>query len=250
MPSDLGVDELARVEDRPVDVRLGGEVHDRLAPGAGELDRRSVGDVAVVELVRDAREVGRVARVGEPVEHDHVVADRGAPLDEVRADEPRAARDQDPHRHSLVRDPREAGTEPVAPVREPGRLRVLAAQHRVRGPGCRARQLGRRDPPHAARQPGLGEDRLGEVGPGAVALGGDVVEPVREPDERARGGREVSDVASATRAGRRPPTTSSRSRPSASIVRTKFVPVAPKSHDERTTQPSRTSRSPASFVRP
>ena len=44
--------------------------------------------------------------------------------------------------------------------------------------------------------------------------------------------------------------TSSCCSPSASIVLTKFLPVQPKSHDERTIQPSPTSRSPSSFVRP
>ena len=34
------------------------------------------------------------------------------------------------------------------------------------------------------------------------------------------------------------------------MVNRKLLPVAPKSHEKRTTQPSRTSCSPASFVRP
>ena len=44
--------------------------------------------------------------------------------------------------------------------------------------------------------------------------------------------------------------TSSRSRPSSSIVLTKLRPFHPYSHELRTIQPSRTSRSPSSFVRP
>ena len=44
--------------------------------------------------------------------------------------------------------------------------------------------------------------------------------------------------------------TSSCSAPSRSIVRTKLCPVQPKSQELRTIQPSRTSCSPSSFVRP
>ena len=46
---------------------------------------------------------------------------------------------------------------------------------------------------------GLLEDRLGEVGPGRVAVGGDVVDAVRQEQDLTRRGGEVADV------GRRPP---------------------------------------------
>ena len=68
------MDELARAEDRAVDVRLRGEVDDRLAACRGGRDGVGVGDVTVVELVRDAFEVGPVAGVGQPVEDDDLVA--------------------------------------------------------------------------------------------------------------------------------------------------------------------------------
>ena len=87
----------AGLEDRAVDVRLGGEVDDRLDALARARDHLGVGDVTLVELVPDALEVGRVPGVGELVEHDDVLARLGEPPHEVAADEPGAAGDQDPH---------------------------------------------------------------------------------------------------------------------------------------------------------
>ena len=55
-------------------MRLRGEVDDGLAAGCGGRDGLGVGDVAVVEVVRDAVEVGPVAGVRQPVEDDDVVA--------------------------------------------------------------------------------------------------------------------------------------------------------------------------------
>jgi hypothetical protein len=54
------------------------------------------------ELAVDAVEVLPPARVRELVEHDHLVAAAEEALDEMAADEPAAAGDEDPH-HS---DPR------------------------------------------------------------------------------------------------------------------------------------------------
>ena len=102
------MDELARAEDRAVDVRLRREVDDRLAACRGRRDGVGVGDVTVVELVRDALEVGPVARVGQPVEDDDLVASHRQPPHEVRADEPRSAGDENAHCHSLVPNPAEA----------------------------------------------------------------------------------------------------------------------------------------------
>ena len=70
----VGEDELGRAEDRAVDVRLGGEVDDRVAAGGRARDGLRVGDVALVELVLDALEVRPVAGVGELVEHDDLLA--------------------------------------------------------------------------------------------------------------------------------------------------------------------------------
>ena len=61
-------------------------------------DGDGVGDVAFVELVRNAFEVGGVARVGERVEDAHVVAGGLEPLGEVRADEAGPAGDEHAHR--------------------------------------------------------------------------------------------------------------------------------------------------------
>jgi hypothetical protein len=74
-------------------VRLGGEVHGRLAALAGARDGDGVGDVAVDEAVLDALEVGEVARVGELVEDDDVLACGSEPAHEVAADEARPTGD-------------------------------------------------------------------------------------------------------------------------------------------------------------
>ena len=88
--------------------------------------------------------------------------------------------------------------KPVAPVRQRRRA-LLAPQHRVGRARRRTRELGRRDPADAGVETGLLEDRLGEVGPGRVAVGGDVVDAVRQEQDLTRRGGEVADV------GRRPP---------------------------------------------
>ena len=95
-PAELGAAELLGAEDRPVDVRLGGEVHDRVAAARGAGDVLRLGDVALLEL--DAvRQVGAVPGVGQLVEDDDVLAGAQQPLDEVRADEAGATCDEDPH---------------------------------------------------------------------------------------------------------------------------------------------------------
>ena len=89
-------------QDRPIDVRLGGEVDDVV----GGLDQRrgdgGVGDVAVDEGVprvvdRRSRRFSQPARVGQLVERRDVpVGVRGDRVaDEVAADEPGAAGDED-----------------------------------------------------------------------------------------------------------------------------------------------------------
>jgi len=59
-PEDVRPDEVSGLEDGAIDVRLGGEVDDRLAAGAGLGDGLRVRDVPLVELVGDALEVRRV----------------------------------------------------------------------------------------------------------------------------------------------------------------------------------------------
>ena len=58
----------------------------------------------------------------------------------------------------------------------------------------RTSELGRRDPAHPAVDTRLGEDRLRELGPCAVAVGGDVPHAARKLDELAHRGAEMSDV--------------------------------------------------------
>src|SRR5438874_2170674 len=54
--------------------------------------------------------------------------------------------------------------------------------------------LGARDPPHAAVEAGLVEDRLRELGPRALAGRGEMPDAVRQLDERANRLRQVPDV--------------------------------------------------------
>ena len=77
--------------------------------------------------------------------------------------------------------------------------RLLRAEHAVGRPRRRAAELLGRDPLDAAGDPGLLEDRLGEVGPGALALRGQVVDAERQArvDDLARGGSQVADVGGA-----------------------------------------------------
>ncbi len=79
-------------------MRLRGEVDDGVAAVPRRGDRLGIADVALDELELRALEVRRIPRVGELVQHDHLVAGRGQPLREVRADEARAAGHQDSHR--------------------------------------------------------------------------------------------------------------------------------------------------------
>jgi hypothetical protein len=81
--AELGPAELLGAEDRAVDVRLGREVDDRVAAAGRGRDVVRLGDVALVELDLAERQVGAVARVGELVEHDHLLAGAEQPLDEV-----------------------------------------------------------------------------------------------------------------------------------------------------------------------
>ncbi len=100
---DVGEDELPRRLERPVHVRLGGEVHDHV-----DVRRQLSHDVGVADVAADepeARvgadriEIALVAGVGELVEHDHriagVIAEGHA--HELAADESRPTGDQQAH---------------------------------------------------------------------------------------------------------------------------------------------------------
>src|SRR5690348_15103097 len=95
---DVGLDELGGAEDRAVDMRLGREVNDRSATLGRGGDGGEIGNVGLEKLDVRAVEVGPVARVGELVEDDDLVASCGEPLCEVRPDEAGAAGDEDSHR--------------------------------------------------------------------------------------------------------------------------------------------------------
>ncbi len=101
---DVRLDELAGAVDRAVDVAFRGEVNDGPRPVRGKqrLDVRLVEDVALHEAVaRVARErcqIGEVSRIGELVEVHHRLAAPGKPVeDEIRSDEPGAARHENRH---------------------------------------------------------------------------------------------------------------------------------------------------------
>ena len=87
--------------------------------------------------------------------------------------------------------------QPLAPVGQ-RRRPLLAPKHRVARPRRRSAELSGRDPADLCVEPRLLEDRLGEVGPGGIALGRDVVDAVRKEQDLARRRGEVTDV------GRRP----------------------------------------------
>ena len=97
---DVGLDERARLHQRAVDVRLRREVHDVVGLCQQRGDDGRVADVALHEsvswIVRHLAQVVRVAGVRQLVQVDDARVRPGAqqPQDEVRADEPAAARDQ------------------------------------------------------------------------------------------------------------------------------------------------------------
>ncbi len=100
-PVDVCPNELPRPLDRAVDVGLGGKVEHEIAPRHRLLDRGGIADVAVLERQRAGGkplEVLAPAGVGERVEHHDVGVGHVLQqiVDEVRADEAGAARDQHP----------------------------------------------------------------------------------------------------------------------------------------------------------
>src|SRR4029453_5958281 len=77
---------------------------------------------------------------------------------------------------------------------EARRLRTLAAQYRIRRPRSSRAEFLRRDSPHPGVQARFLEDRLGEVRPGAVAIGGDMLSALRKLEQLPGGRREMADV--------------------------------------------------------
>ena len=139
-PEHVGEDELRRTENRPVDVRLGGEVDDRVAVLRRTGDGIRIGDVAVMKLVLDAFEVGPAAGVGELVEDHDVLATIGEAPGEVRPDEARAAGDENAHRYRVLTA---APGTPGGPRASAGARARLA---RCAGPSTPGAPPGRRTP--------------------------------------------------------------------------------------------------------
>ena len=73
-PENVGQDELARVDDRAVDVRLGGEMEDALDAAENAADELLAADIPVDEfMARVAGDVGQVVEIaglGQRVEVD------------------------------------------------------------------------------------------------------------------------------------------------------------------------------------
>ena len=101
----IGLDERGGAVDRAIDVAFGGQMQDGFGTKSLErrLDRVAVANIGaqkgIARTVRRRRERSEIAGVGKLVQHEHVVvhlADRLA--HDRRADEPRAAGNQQPHR--------------------------------------------------------------------------------------------------------------------------------------------------------
>src|SRR5687767_8681871 len=95
----------------------------------------------------------------------------------------------------LLTDRCQAGAQAVAPVRQDRSVLFAAEDRERRARGLRA-ELRRRHTPDEAVEARLLEDRLREVGPRAVAGGGDVPDAERRTalDQRPGGVGEVPDV--------------------------------------------------------
>src|SRR3954465_3950498 len=87
----------------------------------------------------------------------------------------------------------EACAQPLAPVRQLGGA-LLAPEDRVRRPRRARAELCRRDAADARGETGLLEDRLREVGPGAVAARSDVIGAVGKRHHLLRRLGEVAHV--------------------------------------------------------
>jgi len=96
----VGDDEGERIEQASIDVRLGGEVDDRVDLAGQVVDHLAVGDVPADETVAGGSlqlgQVGRVAGIGQLVQDDDLDLGPGPAeqLDEVASDEPGGSRDK------------------------------------------------------------------------------------------------------------------------------------------------------------
>ena len=99
----------------------------------------------------------------------------------------------------------EARAEAFAPVGEARRIFALAAKDGVGRSRRGAAELLGRDRHDTAFHPGLGEDRLCELGPCALAFGRDVPDPLRSDDDLPAPQRRDARRRSGSRVGHRPP---------------------------------------------
>jgi hypothetical protein len=79
-------------------------------------------------------------------------------------------------------------------VQQPGSVGTLAAKDRIGGAGSGPAEFRRGDPPHPAAEPRLFEDRVGELGPGALAFSGEVPGPARPVDQFPDRGGQMPNV--------------------------------------------------------
>ena len=106
---DVGGDELPRAVDRAVDVRFGGQMHDRLRLGVSEGPAQGLGiaDIGLDEgeagLALQVGKGGQIAGVGELIDDRDVMSARDQEAGQIRPDEARAAGDQNTHKQWWVK---------------------------------------------------------------------------------------------------------------------------------------------------
>src|SRR5580698_4917770 len=98
-PDHIGSDEIVGAQDRAIDMRFRGKVHQRV--DLVLLEQRSYSglianvafDEQIARVVRNVRKIVNIARIGQGVEYHHpALARMGQPVvDEVRADETRTS---------------------------------------------------------------------------------------------------------------------------------------------------------------
>ena len=190
----VGHDEFLGPGDRPIDVRLGREVHHRLTPDDRLCHRGRILDRSLQEpnIRLDLPQVLPPSRVRQLVEHRHLVAMHAHPLaHERRPDEPGATADQQLH---LALTARVNARYSARPCRQSGRTgRVaFAAKHAVRRSRRGSGHIGCGASSHFTANARSGHDFTRELEPRAGPTAGDVQDSDRRrlassyADERLR----------------------------------------------------------------
>ena len=115
---DVGLDEIARPVDRPVDMGFGGQMHHRVGAVTREnpVQRGAVADIGLLEgivrAVGDAGHVVQTGRIGQRIEVDHAMPPRDRQPHHRRSDEPGAAGDQQLHGAASIIGERQFRTRP------------------------------------------------------------------------------------------------------------------------------------------